>query len=118
MNKTSSHRNQNIIATGWFGRDDEALVEYSAIDLGNDRIELVALVHQHDKATNTDYTFTLIDKVVEAAYVEDEAVDVEWDGRNFLEQLGMHGCFATGRFSEAVAEAIDRATRTPAVAAE
>jgi hypothetical protein len=110
--------NQNIIATGWFGRDDEALVEYSAIDLGNDRIELVALVHQRDRSSGTDYSFTLVDKVVEAEYAEDEACDVEYDGRNFLEQMGMHGCYATNRFSEAVAEALDRANRVPAVAAE
>jgi hypothetical protein len=67
-------------------------------------------------SSGADYTFTLVDKVVEAEYAEDEAVDVEYDSRNFLEQMGVRGCYATGRFSEAVAAALNLAT--PAIAAE
>jgi hypothetical protein len=57
---------------------------------------------------------------VEAEYAEDEACDLEYEARNALHDLGVNG-WATGRFSESVAAALDRAavaSSAPALAAE
>jgi hypothetical protein len=117
MHSISSAVKQSPVSAAWFGDDDEAVAEFSFLLLDGDQVELIATIHQTDKASGRTYSFTLTDKIVEREYAEDDACDVEYDARNFLRQLGVVGT-RTGKFSETVAAAIDRAAIGYAVAAE
>jgi hypothetical protein len=102
LNQTS------LITAGWFG-DDETTAEFQYRLLDGDRVELIALVHCPDAASGRSYTFEAGHKITEREYGEDEATDLEYETRAILEQMGVNG-WATGRFSESVAAAIDATT--------
>jgi hypothetical protein len=119
MHSIAAAVNQTPITVAWYG-DDDTVAEFSYRLIDADHIELIATLHQTDKASGRTYAFTLADKIVEAEYAEDEACDLEYEARNALHDLGVNG-WATGRFSESVAAALDRAavaSSAPALAAE
>ena len=91
------------------GYDDVLLAAMNAEDQRQeDHIELIATLHQTDPVHRCSFQSALADRIVEAEYAEDEACDIEYEARNALYDLGVTG-WATGRFSETVAQAIDRA---------
>lgn len=111
----TTSRKSDWIEAATFGSDEAyASLQYR---LRNDgMVELVARFYQRDEAVFSWFEFEPFIRISEPEYAEDEATDLEIDAREFVRQLGVVGT-ASGRFSETVAAAVDRAASF-AIAAE
>jgi hypothetical protein len=115
LNQITTQHQPTTVA--WYGVDDVAVVEFAYRLVDADHVQLVATLNQTDTATGQCISFILADQIEEADYAPDTACDIEHDARTVIDEMGVIAV-STGRFSETVAAAIDRAAQVPAIAAE